>query len=110
MANQSKSPAALARLHQEAVKAGRADAGHISGSFADLFKELDRKGKIPSRGERFGEAAIKPSEKIRFNTKLPVTREHRPSAESECRDIERRGAREWLLSRHNEFVRDVRLP
>lgn len=107
---QQKSPAALARLHREAVRAGRSERGHIGDSFSTLFKQLDENGMIPSRGERFGEPAITSSNKVRIRTELPSSHERRPSAESECREIERKGARAWLLERHNDFVRDVRLP
>lgn len=107
---QKKSPAALARLHREAARAGRVEGGRISGSFADLFKQLDENDMIPSRGERFGEPPITSGgEKIRFRKPSPAIRVKR-TAKDECREIERMGAREWLLARHNDFVRDVRLP
>lgn len=110
---QQKSPAALARLRREAVRAGRMEGGHIDGSFASLFRDLDEKGLIPSRGERFGEPPItsRPANKHGPDRvhRGPMIRIRR-TAKDECREIERMGALSWLLERHNDFVKDVELP
>lgn len=106
MNDATKSPAALARFHREAVRAGRVKSGHIDGSYSSLFNELAEKGLLPSRGERFGEPPVTSKPEGRRKPS-PVLRR---SAKEECRDIERMGAHSWLLERHNEFVRDVRLP
>lgn len=125
MNNQSKSPAALARLHREAAQRGMVQSrGHVDDEFAKLFDHLARTGQIPNRGARFGEPSqqewaaqqqsiwAKKNEPItpHKTSKVPASMVKRRSAADECRRIEEMGAHSYLLERHQEFVQDVRLP
>lgn len=113
MANmKSNSPAALAAMHREARQIGYVSGGHVDDSFSTLFSQLAKEGRIPSRGERFGEPHRQWSTESNMPDKVhrgPMYQVKR-SAKDECREIESMGAHSWLLKRHKDFVRDVRVP